>query len=108
MNQQSPITSTYTDDQLDQITGSVVFKLDADRVNVQRIVYNTLDYLGDIGGLFGSFNAIATAFSLIMNFNGVYHMLTSSLFKVQTSVAAQAAAKSPDQVKPNSLKDLLG
>ena len=93
VNPKSPITSTYIDDQIDQITGSVVFKLDPDRLYIQRIVYNTLDYLGDIGGLFGTFNGFATAFSLILNFNGVYHMLTSNLFRAQTSVAAQAASK---------------
>ena len=53
---------------------------------VQRIVYNVLDYLGDIGGLFGTFNGLANTFSLIMNFNGVYHLLTSSLFSVETKI----------------------
>ena len=46
-------------------------------------MYNVLDYLGDIGGLFGTFTGFATIFSLVLNFNGVYHLLTSMLFKVE-------------------------
>ena len=79
--------STYTDDPINGISGSVVFRLDQNRMLVQRIVYNVLDYLGDIGGLFGTFNGAAAAFSLILNFNGAYHLLTSSLFSVQTKIA---------------------
>ena len=78
--------STYVDDREDSISGSIVYKLDQDRLLVQRIVYNVLDYLGDIGGLFGTFNGLANTFSLIMNFNGVYHLLTSSLFSVETKI----------------------
>ena len=62
--------STYTEDPIDGISTSVVFRLDSDRVFVQRIVYNVLDYLGDIGGLYGTFNGLATIVSLILNFNG--------------------------------------
>ena len=76
--------STYTDDDIDKVSVSVVFKLDQDRLLIQRIVYSILDYLGDIGGLFGTFTGLATAFSLILNFHGVYHLLTSLLFKVET------------------------
>jgi len=53
---------------------------------VTRAVYSTLDYLADIGGLFGTFNGFATTISLILNFNGVYHLLTSSMFKAKTNI----------------------
>ena len=80
-----PLTiSTFTDDSDKAIAGSVVFKLDQNRYLIHRSVYSLLDYLGDIGGLFGIFSGLASLFSLIMNFNGVYHLLTSSLFRVQT------------------------
>lgn len=82
--------STYTEDDINSISGSVVFKLDLDRLVIQRIVYNLLDYLGDIGGLFGTFTGLATTFSLILNYNGVYHLLTSSLFQVETRIAGAA------------------
>ena len=74
--------STYTDDDINKVSGSVVYQLSLDRLLIQRIVYNVLDYLGDIGGLFGTFTGLATTFSLILNFNGVYHLLTSQLFRV--------------------------
>ena len=73
--------STYTDDSLDAITGSVVFELSQDRLLVQRIVYSSLDFLADVGGLYGAFNGFASTVSLILNFNGLYHLLTSTLFK---------------------------
>ena len=78
--------STYTEDDIDAISASIVFKLDKDRLVIQRIVYNVLDYLGDIGGLFGTFNGFGALTSLILNFNGVYHLLTSSLFSVETKI----------------------
>jgi len=46
-----------------------------------------LDYLGDIGGLFGTFTGLASVFTLILNFNGVYHLMTASLFTAETSIA---------------------
>lgn len=45
-----------------------------------------LDYLADIGGLFGTFNGFATIFTIAVTYNGVYHLLTSGLFSVETNV----------------------
>ena len=87
--------SNFVDDEIDAISCSIVYELSNDRVLIQRIVYNVLDYLGDIGGLFGIFSGFASVFSLIMNFNGVYHLLTSSLFRVET-----LAKKSKHQEAP--------
>ena len=42
-----------------------------------------LDYLRDIGGLFGALNAISAALVFILNFNGLNQFLTSRLFNVQ-------------------------
>ena len=61
----------------------------------QRIVYNVLDYLGDIGGLYGTLTGAAAVFSLILNFNGAYHLLTSQLFSVQTNVVAEKKIAQP-------------
>ena len=65
---------------------------------VTRAVYSALDYLADIGGLFGTFNGFATTISLILNFNGVYHLLTSSLFKAKTNITKK---KKGDALDPN-------
>ena len=37
-----------------------------------RFGYSFLDYLRDIGGLFGAFNAIFTGIVFIMNFNAMH------------------------------------
>ena len=84
---QGTTPSTFTDDAIESITGSVVFQFERDRLLVTRTVYNVLDYLGDIGGLFGTFSGLASVFTLILNFNGVYHLMTSSLFSVETDIA---------------------
>lgn len=63
------------------------------RLLINRSVYNVLDYLGDIGGLFGTFTGLATTFTLILNFNGIYHKLTSLLFRAQT-LSLMASQKS--------------
>jgi len=41
-----------------------------------------LDYLRDIGGLFGAFNAIFGTIVFILNFNGLYQLITSTMFRV--------------------------
>lgn len=94
--QSSMQPSTYTEDAAEAISASVVFRLDRDRVLVQRIVYNMLDFLGDIGGLYGAFNGVATVLCLVLNFNGEYHLLTSSLFSVQTKVAKDVPIEAPN------------
>ena len=88
--------STYTGDKVGAISGSIVFRLSSDRVTIQRIVYSFLDYLGDIGGLFGILTGFASTFSLILNFNGVYHLLTSVLFSVESKVAVASKQRAED------------
>jgi len=72
--------STYKNGTYKDTSASIVFKVTFDRVLISRNVYSLLEFVGDIGGIFGSFNGLATVFSLIMNFNGVYHLLTSALY----------------------------
>lgn len=43
-----------------------------DLYDYTRTSYTLLDYLRDIGGLFGAFNAISGALVFILNFNGLY------------------------------------
>ena len=37
-----------------------------------RTTYNLLDFLRDIGGIFGSVNAISGALVFALNYNGLY------------------------------------
>ena len=46
--------------------------LDHDLHKYQRITYSLLDYLRDIGGLFGAFNAIITVIVFVLNFNAMH------------------------------------
>lgn len=85
--------STYIYDDAEQIVGSVVFSVSKDLVRVSRVAYGFLDYLADIGGLFGTFNGFATVVTLILNFNGVYHLLTSGLFTVETDIIKREKPK---------------
>ena len=82
----SVVPSTYLGDKTDQIVCSVVYRSSLDRIRVTRVAYGLLDYLADIGGLFGTFNGFATVTTLVLNFNGVYHLLTSGLFSVETNI----------------------
>ena len=48
------------------------FYLDMDLYDYTRSTYTLLDYLRDIGGLFGAFNAISGGLVFVLNFNGLY------------------------------------
>ena len=63
---------------------SVLFTHDPDHYKYTRITYTFLDYLRDIGGLLGSLYGFFTVIVFFMNFNGLYHLLTSQLFRVQS------------------------
>ena len=43
-----------------------------------------LDLLRDIGGLFNAFNAIFSGIVIFLNYNGLYHWLTSKLFRAES------------------------
>lgn len=64
--------------------GQVQFTVDIDLYVYTRTAYGFLDYLRDIGGLFGAFNAIFTGIVLVLNYDGMYQWLSSILFRVQT------------------------
>ena len=60
--------STYTRDNENQIVASIVFTSSSHRIKVSRVAYGLLDYLADIGGLFGTFNGFATVFTIIVSY----------------------------------------
>ena len=69
--------ATFKPYQVDTTTTSIEFVHDQNYYKYRRITYTILDYLRDIGGLLGSFNGIFTGLIFIVNFNGLYHWLTS-------------------------------
>ena len=79
--EQLPIQSAYSES---SISSTVSFYISGDLIRYTRTTYSLLDYLRDIGGLFGAFNAIFGSIVFILNFNGLYQLLTSTLFRVQS------------------------
>ena len=61
---------------------SVDFLFHTDLYRYQRLNFTFLDFLRDIGGLLGSFNGIFSGLVFILNYNGLYHWLTSQLYQV--------------------------
>ena len=64
------------------ISSHINFYASSDQFLYTRTTYSLLDYLRDIGGLFGAFNAIFGSIVFVLNFNGLYHLLTSTMFRV--------------------------
>ena len=64
-------------------TTKVIIRANPHLKKYDRVAYSLLDYLRDIGGLFGAFNALFTGIVYFFNFNGLYQWLTSMLFRVQ-------------------------
>ena len=58
------------------------FRISDELFKTTRSVYRYIDFLGDIGGLLGFFNAIFMLVAQIFAYKGVYHFLTPELFKV--------------------------
>lgn len=51
--------------------------LDNNLYTMRRLSYSILDYLRDIGGLFGALNGIFSGIVFVLNFNGMQQWLTS-------------------------------
>ena len=62
----------------------------------KRTTYSFLDYLRDIGGLFSSFNAIFNGLVFILNYNGLFQLLTSRLFRIQIEPDDEDGSQPPD------------
>ena len=55
-----------------KVTTHIDIFLDMDFYTYTRTTYNLLDFLRDIGGIFGSVNAISGALVFTLNYNGLY------------------------------------
>ena len=74
-----------------KMTTHVDVFLDMDFYTYTRTTYNLLDFLRDIGGLFGSVNAISGALVFALNYNGLYQVLTSRLFRIASTENEQGS-----------------
>ena len=67
----------------DCIITEISYSPDKDFYSYVRSAYTILDFLRDIGGLFGAVHGIFSAFVFLLNFESLYQWLTSQLFRVQ-------------------------
>ena len=86
----------------DSFTGfNVVFA--TTKINNTRSIYNFLDFLGDVGGLFDMLCIVATVLLLVSTFifgSGLSQYLLSNIFKVDNSVTGENTLTSIRQRQP--------
>ena len=56
---------------------SITFELSRTQIEYTRVVYSTLDFLGDLGGLFGALGPFFSICVLILQYRGAYMFLLS-------------------------------
>ena len=52
---------------------------------ISREVYTVLGFLRDVGGLLGALNGIFNGIAFVLTFNGLYQLLTSRLYRVDSA-----------------------
>lgn len=62
-----------------RIWNSITYELSLEREEYHRQVYNTLDFLGDLGGLFSALAACGYIFILIFQFRGANMFLMNTM-----------------------------
>ena len=58
---------------------AITFELSRTRIEYTRTVYSTLDFLGDIGGLFGALGPMFFIGVKVLQFKGLYMFLMSDM-----------------------------
>ena len=59
---------------------AVTFEVSTDHTVYKRKVYNILEFLSKLGGLFGAFAKVCIIFISIVNFFGAYQFLMAETF----------------------------
>ena len=75
----------------DSITGFVI-AFETEKLNNTRSIYNFLDFLGDVGGLFDMLCIVATVLLHISTFifgSGLNQYLLTNIFRVDNSAAGE-------------------
>ena len=73
--------------------------LSLDEKKTSRSVYSLLDFLGDIGGLFGALNAIFGGIVITLQFNGLLQYITPNMYKVKQKKTAEEKFKNKKNKK---------
>ena len=69
----------------DTIVGGFFIDIDPTFVSHQRSIYNFLDFMGDIGGLYEALNPVGAAFMYFFGTRGLQGLIVSSIFFVETA-----------------------
>ena len=54
---------------------------------IERTVYTSLDWLGDVGGLMGILFSLGSFIMMFISGNGLNYMLLSHMFNLETSAS---------------------
>ena len=76
---------------------AITFELSRTQIEYTRRVYSTLDFLGDIGGLFGALGPMFFLGVKLLQFKGLYMFLMSDMLLNDPKLAPQDknGSKSP-------------
>ena len=64
---------------------SVTYEMDLNLHLIERTVYTSLDWLGDVGGLMSVLINIGSFVLVFLSGNGLHYMLLTKIFKKETS-----------------------
>ena len=67
---------------------SITFELSRTRIEYTRTVYSSLDFLGDIGGLFGALGPLFATGVTILQYRGIYMFLMSDMLQNDPQIGA--------------------
>ena len=59
---------------------AVTFEMNLSKKMYSRTIYSTLDFISDIGGLFGAMKPLILSFLLLINFYASYQYIMHELF----------------------------
>ena len=78
---------------------SIAYEFDLNQYVISREVYNTLDWLGDVGGLKEALNVIGVVLLGLINFKSYDNFMVSKMYRVQTETK-----KKPERKKKSLLE----
>ena len=78
-----------------QFWNSITFELSRTQIEYTRVVYSSLDFLGDIGGLYGALLPFFSFCILMLQYRGAYMFIMSDMLKRPSNLQR----RNDDQIK---------
>ena len=76
--------------------------MNLNRNQFTRTVYNVMDFMGDIGGLFSALGLFFGSIVAVLQYRGMYMFITSQM--VNTAAGTEVLSKSQDDGSADKLK----